>query len=99
MCFIYINSIFLQIDLIGQSVYEFSHPCDHDEIREIISEKMTSDISDHTFFLRMKSTLTSKGRNINLKSATYKVRGAILRDRDLLWFSLVSSVAPFANMD
>ncbi|CAH2235048.1 jg5025 [Pararge aegeria aegeria] len=37
-----------QMEIMGQSVFEFSHPCDHDEIRD-------------------------KGRNVHLKSASYKV--------------------------
>nr|WNN25267.1 hypoxia-inducible factor 1 [Phoronis psammophila] len=64
-----------QIDLVGQSVYEFSHPCDHDEIREMVTSKhsaQTCDNTERTFFTRLKCTLTNKGRNVNLKSATYK---------------------------
>nr|WNN25273.1 hypoxia-inducible factor 1 [Terebellides stroemii] len=67
-----------QIELIGHSVYDFSHPCDHDEIREVLQDKSGhtgGDADNHqvSFLMRMKCTLTSKGRNINLKSATYKV--------------------------
>lgn len=63
------------MDMMGQSVYEYSHPCDHDELRECLSSKST-DINDKrtcSFFLRLKCTLTSKGRKVNLKSASYKV--------------------------
>ena len=67
--------LLLQIDLMGHSIYEFSHPCDHDEIRDILSIKSPIlPIIPRSFFIRMKCTLTSKGRNVNLKSATYKVR-------------------------
>ncbi|XP_021930800.1 endothelial PAS domain-containing protein 1-like isoform X2 [Zootermopsis nevadensis] len=63
-----------QIDLMGHSIYEFSHPCDHDEIRDILSIKSPLlPVIPRSFFIRMKCTLTSKGRNVNLKSATYKV--------------------------
>ncbi|KAF7991322.1 hypothetical protein HCN44_002884 [Aphidius gifuensis] len=64
-----------QIELMGQSVFEYSHPCDHAEIRECLSIK-TSDINEKppcNFFLRLKCTLTNKGRKVNLKSASYKV--------------------------
>ncbi|KAL7297289.1 hypothetical protein TKK_0009687 [Trichogramma kaykai] len=64
-----------QMDLMGQSVFDYSHPCDHDEIRESISLK-SSEISEDNpcnIFLRLKCTLTSKGRKVNLKSASYKV--------------------------
>lgn len=60
-----------QIDLIGQSLLEFLHPCDHDEVIDHLSHK--SSTKSKTLFLRMKCTLTSKGRSVNLKSASYKV--------------------------
>uniref|UniRef100_A0A1B6D4M5 Hypoxia-inducible factor 1-alpha n=1 Tax=Clastoptera arizonana TaxID=38151 RepID=A0A1B6D4M5_9HEMI len=62
-----------QIELMGQSIYEVSHPCDHNEVKEILTCKDVTESSPRTFFIRMKCTLTSKGRNVNLKSATYKV--------------------------
>ncbi|RUS80285.1 hypothetical protein EGW08_011969 [Elysia chlorotica] len=79
-----------QIELIGQSIYEFAHPCDHEEIKEMLTPRhgAASDSDragrseghsgrlDHkesrAQLLRLKCTLTSKGRNVNLKSATYK---------------------------
>lgn len=63
------------MDMMGQSVYEYSHPCDHDELRECLSSKPAekSDKRACNFFLRLKCTLTSKGRKVNLKSASYKV--------------------------
>ena len=68
-------SVYLQIELIGQSIYEFAHPCDHDEVKDVL-EKIDPEKPDmeEEFFIRLKCTLTSKGKNINLKSATYKVR-------------------------
>nr|WNN25251.1 hypoxia-inducible factor 1 [Harrimaniidae sp.] len=68
-----------QVDLAGHSIYDYTHPCDHEEIREQLSDKPGSQISskkkkiDHCFLIRMKCTLTAKGRNVNLKSSTYKV--------------------------
>ncbi|XP_014477700.1 PREDICTED: protein similar isoform X2 [Dinoponera quadriceps] len=64
-----------QMDMMGQSVYEYSHPCDHDELRECLSSKPSekSEKRACSFFLRLKCTLTSKGRKVNLKSASYKV--------------------------
>lgn len=57
----------------GQNIYEFSHPCDHEEIKEIVTAKSNANSIPKSFFLRLKCTLTSKGRSVNLKSATYKV--------------------------
>lgn len=67
-----------QVDLVGQSIYEFVHPCDHEDITDIFhsngrDKKKKSEEFHHTFFVRMKCTLTNKGINVNLKSATYKV--------------------------
>nr|CAG4645455.1 EOG090X0484 [Lynceus sp. MCZ IZ 141354] len=61
-----------QIDLIGQSIYDYSHPCEQDEIRDVLGHRQDAS-TKRDFFLRLKCTLTSKGRNVNLKSASYKV--------------------------
>lgn len=61
----------------GQSMFEFTHPCDHEEIREVLSARPHGHkapvAEERIFYIRIKCTLTSKGRNVNLKSATYKV--------------------------
>jgi len=63
-----------QIDLMGQSVYEYAHPCDHEEIQEVLGPRAGEEEgAARTIFVRFKCTLTSKGRNVNLKSASYKV--------------------------
>lgn len=62
-----------QIDLIGQSLLEFLHPCDHNEVIDLLSRKNIAKDEKSTLFIRMKCTLTSKGRSVNLKSAAYKV--------------------------
>ncbi|CAG9826478.1 unnamed protein product [Diabrotica balteata] len=63
-----------QIDLMGQNIFEYSHPCDHEEIREILSGKTSEDENtSKSIFIRMKCTLTNKGRSVTLKSAVYKV--------------------------
>ncbi|XP_076667210.1 HIF-1 transcription factor component sima isoform X2 [Andrena cerasifolii] len=78
-----------QMDMMGQSVYEYSHPCDHDELTECLSSKPVEDNDKRvcSFFLRLKCTLTSKGRKVNLKSASYKVihcTGRLTYIRDLV---------------
>lgn len=79
----------LQIDLMGQNIYEYSHPCDHEEIREILSSRTQKESEvPKSVFLRLKCTLTSKGRSVNLKSATYKVRKKIL----ILWTPVIIHV-------
>ncbi|XP_073950650.1 HIF-1 transcription factor component sima isoform X2 [Choristoneura fumiferana] len=59
-----------QMEIMGQSVFEFSHPCDHDEIREALR---SNGDGRRDLLLRLKCTLTSKGRNVHLKSASFKV--------------------------
>uniref|UniRef100_A0A8C7SYA2 Hypoxia-inducible factor 1-alpha n=1 Tax=Oncorhynchus mykiss TaxID=8022 RepID=A0A8C7SYA2_ONCMY len=68
-----------QIDLTGLSVFEYTHPCDHEELREMLvhrtgtSKKSKEPNTERSFFLRMKCTLTNRGRTVNVKSATWKV--------------------------
>ncbi|XP_061693721.1 endothelial PAS domain-containing protein 1b isoform X2 [Syngnathoides biaculeatus] len=71
-----------QVELTGQSIFDFTHPCDHDEIRENLSLKTASggfgkkskeQSAERDFFMRMKCTVTNRGRTVNLKSASWKV--------------------------
>uniref|UniRef100_A0A9J8DN53 Hypoxia-inducible factor 1-alpha n=2 Tax=Cyprinus carpio TaxID=7962 RepID=A0A9J8DN53_CYPCA len=68
-----------QIDLTGHSVFEFTHPCDHEELREMLayrtglSKKAKEQHTNRSFLLRMKCTLTSRGRTVNVRSASWKV--------------------------
>lgn len=76
-----------QVDLLGNSIMDFSHPCDHEEVYELLNDKSHVTVSDssislvndmlvtkhRSLFVRMKCTLTSKGRNIHIKSAAYRV--------------------------
>uniref|UniRef100_A0A4W4DMT2 Hypoxia inducible factor 1 subunit alpha, like n=1 Tax=Electrophorus electricus TaxID=8005 RepID=A0A4W4DMT2_ELEEL len=68
-----------QMDLLGQSVYDFIHPCDQEELRDLLttkpglSKKKVERCTECNFFLRMKSTLTSRGRTVNIKAAAWKV--------------------------
>ncbi|KAM6912711.1 hypoxia inducible factor 1 subunit alpha a [Xenentodon cancila] len=67
-----------QFDLTGHSVFDFTHPCDQEELREMLvhrtgSKKVKESNTERSFFLRMKCTLTSRGRTVNVKSASWKV--------------------------
>ncbi|XP_053168131.1 endothelial PAS domain-containing protein 1 isoform X2 [Hemicordylus capensis] len=70
-----------QVELTGHSIFDFTHPCDHEEIRENLSlkngpgfGKKNKELSmERDFFMRMKCTVTNRGRTVNLKSATWKV--------------------------
>ncbi|XP_038159058.1 endothelial PAS domain-containing protein 1b [Cyprinodon tularosa] len=70
-----------QVELTGHSIFDFTHPCDHEEIKENLSlksagslHKKSKDLStERDFFMRMKCTVTNRGRTVNLKSASWKV--------------------------
>ncbi|CAD7083955.1 unnamed protein product [Hermetia illucens] len=89
-----------QIDLLGQQIWEYTHQCDHDELKEAlnirrsnlgdekpkegasngnagingaIDNNNTLTTAHRDIFLRLKCTLTSRGRSVNIKSASYKV--------------------------
>ncbi|KAG7478517.1 hypoxia-inducible factor 1-alpha-like [Solea senegalensis] len=69
-----------QLELLGQSVYDFVHPCDQEELRDMLTPRpglnkksAKEHLTERNFFLRIKSTLTSRGRTVNIKSATWKV--------------------------
>lgn len=68
-----------QIDVMGQPIWEYSHQCDHSEFRDALSGKRSDDqLNLHRdFFMRFKCTLTSRGRSVNIKSASYKVKSLI----------------------
>ncbi|XP_055543814.1 protein similar [Wyeomyia smithii] len=75
-----------QIDIMGQPIWDYSHQCDHDELREALNGRHSAaeinkgvangdcaPMQSRDFFLRLKCTLTSRGRSVNIKSASYKV--------------------------
>ncbi|XP_059006810.1 hypoxia-inducible factor 3-alpha isoform X3 [Mustela lutreola] len=68
-----------QLELIGHSIFDFIHPCDQEELqdaltpRQSLSKKKPEAPTERCFSLRMKSTLTGRGRTLNLKAATWKV--------------------------
>ncbi|XP_035256134.1 endothelial PAS domain-containing protein 1b isoform X2 [Anguilla anguilla] len=70
-----------QVEMTGHSIFDFTHPCDHEEIRENLSfktgagfGKKSKDMNtERDFFMRMKCTVTNRGRTVNLKSASWKV--------------------------
>uniref|UniRef100_A0A3B5BF01 Endothelial PAS domain protein 1b n=1 Tax=Stegastes partitus TaxID=144197 RepID=A0A3B5BF01_9TELE len=56
-----------QTELMGHNIFEYTHPCDHEEIRHNLR------LTKRDFVIRIKSALTHRGRSANLKSATWKV--------------------------
>uniref|UniRef100_A0A1A9ZF84 BHLH domain-containing protein n=1 Tax=Glossina pallidipes TaxID=7398 RepID=A0A1A9ZF84_GLOPL len=77
-----------KIDILGQPIWEYAHQCDHAELKDLLNVKRNGTIekvkeeqlpndgiaTDHRdAFVRLKCTLTSRGRSINIKSASYKV--------------------------
>ncbi|XP_029934205.1 endothelial PAS domain-containing protein 1 [Myripristis murdjan] len=64
-----------QTELMGHNIYEFTHPCDHEEMRNNL--RLSADVgwrgAERNFVIRMKSAMAHRGRTVNLKSATWKV--------------------------
>uniref|UniRef100_A0A3B4FDA9 Endothelial PAS domain-containing protein 1-like n=1 Tax=Pundamilia nyererei TaxID=303518 RepID=A0A3B4FDA9_9CICH len=60
-----------QTELMGHNIFEYTHPCDHEEIRSNLPDKPAT--KERDFVMRIKSALTHRGRTANLKSATWKV--------------------------
>ncbi|XP_066937589.1 protein similar-like isoform X5 [Macrobrachium rosenbergii] len=84
-----------QVDVMGQCLYEYTHPCDHEEARALVSSKGPQE--PRHAFLRLKCTLTAKGRSVNLKSASYKVvrvSGELVRGEDDAWLVALGTPVP-----
>ncbi|KAG5670956.1 hypothetical protein PVAND_001185 [Polypedilum vanderplanki] len=76
-----------KIDLLGQPIWDYTHACDHDELREALNGRKTSPsevvngaksadcnpLLHRDMMIRLKCTLTKSGRFVNIKSASYKV--------------------------
>lgn len=67
-----------QVELTGNSIYEYIHPADHDEMTAVLSPGMphgSTSIKDYeserAFFIRMKCILAK--RNAGLTNGGYKV--------------------------
>ncbi|KAL0993925.1 hypothetical protein UPYG_G00115630 [Umbra pygmaea] len=62
-----------QMDLIGRSLFDFTHHCDQKEVRDIFSKNIATERRQKcSFLLRMKSTLTSQGQAVNQRHANWK---------------------------
>ena len=71
----------------GQPIWDYTHACDHDELREALNGRKTSPsevvngsktadcnpLLHRDMMIRLKCTLTKSGRFVNIKSASYKV--------------------------
>lgn len=75
--------------MIGNSIWDYTHQCDHIELRDILNIRRLELGPDQTLYdsrkisrnalIRIKCTLTSRGRNVNIKSASYKVISIVHR--------------------
>lgn len=67
-----------QIEIIGNPIWDYTHQCDHTELRDLLKTHVDDDekkaeLPSRNVLIRIKCTLTSRGRSVNIKSATYKV--------------------------
>ncbi|CAG0880657.1 unnamed protein product [Darwinula stevensoni] len=60
-----------QLELLGQSIYDYVHPCDQEELKENLHGKHHG--VQVEFFLRLKYTGSCKGRIVHVKSASFMV--------------------------
>lgn len=62
----------------GQQVWDYTHQCDHSELRDLLSNRHQSKKDEQkrhgNVLVRIKCTLTSRGRSVNIKSASFKVK-------------------------
>ena len=57
----------------GESIYEFAHPCDHNDLKEMLTHNNIKTKDDNGFFIRLKCAITNTGKVLNVKSANFKV--------------------------
>ena len=60
-----------QLELLGQSIYDYVHPCDQEELKENLNGKHNG--VQVEFFLRLKYAGSCKGRIVHVKSASFMV--------------------------
>lgn len=58
------------LDLMGNLLYDYVHLCDHQELDSLLTP---SGSGFKNKFIRLKTTLTSRGKRVNLSQATYRV--------------------------
>lgn len=69
-----------QLDLMGNDIHDFTHLCDHQEMDAILSKcdeehELCQNLMATSFcsLLRLKSTITGRGKSVNIKQAVFKV--------------------------
>merc|ERR550519_403858 len=61
-------------ELIGQSIYDYVHPCDHNRMQSLTEDGEDGQVDRNAkVFVRIKVTMTDRGRMVNLRQASYKV--------------------------
>jgi len=60
-----------QVDLLGQDFHDYVHPCDHSKLNSLTLGSDTNG-QEVEISVRVKCTVTERGRMTNLKQATYK---------------------------
>ncbi|XP_063074195.1 endothelial PAS domain-containing protein 1-like [Engraulis encrasicolus] len=96
------------MELIGHNIYDFTHPCDHGDIQEslsirgaLYSLRRDGRKAKRDFFIRMKCTVTNRGRTVNLKSAGWKVlhcTGHLSATYNPAFSCPIEYVSPFVSM-
>jgi PAS domain-containing protein len=65
------------LDLMGNLLYDYVHLCDHQELDSLLTVTATTSAAAGSEFknkfIRLKTTLTSRGKRVNLSQAAYRV--------------------------
>uniref|UniRef100_A0A663EY64 Hypoxia inducible factor 3 subunit alpha n=1 Tax=Aquila chrysaetos chrysaetos TaxID=223781 RepID=A0A663EY64_AQUCH len=62
-----------QLELIGHSVFDFVHPCDHEELQDVLSPRQGETPGTPHSPWDEEAPLTGEGGCLNLKAASWKV--------------------------
>ncbi|ODN05678.1 Hypoxia-inducible factor 1-alpha [Orchesella cincta] len=69
-----------QYEVMGQSLLEFSHPCDHGDVKDmLLCNSSKAVVESRTALFRLKSANSTRGRNVHHRTTNYKVVSCVGR--------------------
>ena len=89
-------NLIVQISLIGHNVLDLIHPLDQDELYHQLSDSVKKPNDLVNLYLRTKCIQQSKGRHMQLKSATYRVN--IINGLNLSAYLIATAIMPGSKL-